>query len=143
MSLFKRAWVLPVFIGLSGCMSNVAVTDSGVEVTIRQVESAQMLKAEMDAKADGLTVVHALDAAHYQKGHVPGAINVDYEKMTPDALPEDMSAPIIFYCASSGCPVSHMAARKAVSYGHTNVAVYRGGIKGWQAAGMEVATGRP
>jgi rhodanese-related sulfurtransferase len=82
-----------------------------------------------------------LNAENYAQGHVPGAVNVDYEKMTPEMLPSDKAQALVFYCAGPMCPVSDMAAKKAAKWGHTNVWVYKGGIKQWRSAGMAVAEG--
>ncbi len=61
--------------------------------------------------------------------------------MTAPMLPADKTAPVVFYCAGRGCPVSGLAAREAAKFGYTDVWVYEGGIKDWRASGMEVATG--
>ncbi len=120
------------------CAGKPAIQQTGTEIAT--VESAADLQAEMGR--GGVTVIHALDAEHYGKGHVPGAVNVDSETMAAGDLPADKSARLIFYCAGPGCPVGHMAANKAASYGYTNVAVYPGGIEDWRASGMDVASGR-
>lgn len=117
---------------LSGCGENAGVR-------ISTVDSADELKSKIGS--DNLLIIHALDREHFKRGHIPGAINVDYEKMTPAMLPPDKNRPILFYCAGGGCPVSRMAARKAVEWGYRNVSVYEPGIKGWQAAGMPTSTG--
>lgn len=122
---------------IGGCAGTGSNAERGV--AIHSIESAEELKRKMDA--GGITVVHALDRAHFEGGHIPGARNVDYEKMTADMLPADKNAPIAFYCAGGGCPVSGWAAAKAVRFGYTDVWLYKGGIKQWRAAGMKVASG--
>jgi rhodanese-related sulfurtransferase len=107
--------------------------------SVKRVSSAQDLKAQIDAGQ--VHVVHALSAEHYVKGHIPGAANIDYEKMKPDMLPADKNAPLVFYCSGPMCPVSKMAANKAAQWGYTNVSVYEGGMKDWQSSGMPVSTG--
>jgi rhodanese-related sulfurtransferase len=101
------------------------------------IKSAQEMKTRIDA--GNVRVVHALNAEHYGKGHIPGAVNIDYEKMKPDMLPAQKDQPLIFYCTGGMCPVGRMAANKAASWGYTNVSVYEGGLKDWQASGMAVA----
>lgn len=118
-------------IGLTGCAAQ-----DGPPIT--EVKSAAALQEQMTA---GVMVIHALDAEHYAKGHVPGAINIDYEKMTPEMLPAEKNKSMVFYCAGGMCPVGRMAANKARSWGYTNVSVYEGGIKDWRAAGMKVEAG--
>ena len=124
---------------VGACADKKEIAQTADAAEIATVASAADLQSEMGHS--GVTVIHALDAEHYGKGHVPGAVNVDYETMAAGDLPADKSARLIFYCASPGCPVSHMAANKAASYGYTNVAVYPGGIQDWRASGMDVASG--
>jgi rhodanese-related sulfurtransferase len=107
--------------------------------SVKHIKSAQELKTKMDAHE--VLVIHALNAENYASGHVPGALNVDYEKMKPEMLPADKNAAIVFYCSGPMCPVSRMAANKAVKWGYVNVWVYEGGMKDWQSSGMAVAKG--
>lgn len=124
---------------LSGCANDQSVSVAGQSAPVEQVKSAQDVKSMMDK--DHAVVIHALDHAHYTKGHIPGAVNIDYEKMTEAMLPADKETTLIFYCAGGGCPVGKMAAGKASRWGYKHVNVYEGGIKEWQSAGMTVATG--
>ena len=141
MRLIRFPFALSSLVLIAGaCAGKTAIQQTGSQADIATVESAADLQAEMGR--GGVTVIHALDAEHYGKGHVPGAVNVDSETMTADSLPADKSARLIFYCAGPGCPVGHTAANKAASYGYTNVAVYPGGIQDWRASGMDVASGR-
>lgn len=124
---------------IAGCAADKATKESADAPRIVQVESPQALKNLM-AHCD-IEVIHALDHEHFIKGHIPGAVNVDYEKMTESMLPADKEKPVVFYCAGGGCPVSRMAANKAIRWGHQHVSVFEGGIKAWQSAGMTVAKG--
>jgi rhodanese-related sulfurtransferase len=54
-------------------------------------------------------------------------------------LPKDKASAVVFYCANEKCTASHTAAKRAVTAGHTNVAVLGAGIKGWVDAGKSVA----
>lgn len=108
-------------------------------VNIEKIDSAAVLKSRLDAGT--ITAVDTLDDAHFNDGHIPGALHCDYEKMSTNCLPADKATPLVFYCAGGLCPVSRMAADKAVGYGFTKVAVYEGGIRGWKDAGMPVAKG--
>lgn len=116
---------------LAGCAPRAA--------NVVEIKTAQDMKTKMDG--GNVRVIHALDAEHYAKGHIPGAENIDYEKMKPEMLPAQKDQPLIFYCTGGMCPVGRMAANKAASWGYTNVSVYEGGLKNWQSSGMTVATG--
>lgn len=130
LSTFGVTTVCFLFAGCSGGRSGI---------NVEKIDSAAALKSRLDAGT--ITAVDTLDDAHFNEGHIPGALHCDYEKMSPDCLPADKAAPLVFYCAGGMCPVSRMAADKAVGYGYTKVAIYEGGIKGWKAAGMPVAKG--
>lgn len=108
-------------------------------VNIEKIDSAATLKSRLDAGT--ITAVDTLDDVHFNDGHIPGALHCDYEKMSANCLPADKATPLVFYCAGGMCPVSRMAADKAVKYGYTKVAIYEGGIKGWKAAGLPVEKG--
>jgi len=126
-----RIVILPLLLLMTGC----AVRDSRVQ----EIKSASALKTRLDA--GNVQLIHALDSANFAKGHIPGAVNVDYEKMKPEMLPAQKDKPLIFYCASPMCPVSKMAANKAVSWGYTQVSVYEGGMSDWKSSGMTVEKG--
>ncbi|MBI5765074.1 MAG: rhodanese-like domain-containing protein [Planctomycetes bacterium] len=130
MNRLKLAAILIVPL-LAGCAPRAA--------NVTEIKNAQDMKTKMDA--GNIRVIHALDAEHYAKGHIPGAENIDYEKMKPEMLPAQKDQPLIFYCTGGMCPVGRMAANKAASWGYTHVSVYEGGLKNWQSSGMTVATG--
>ena len=50
----------------------------------------------------------------------------------------DAARPIVFYCLSQ-CWMSWNAAKRALSYGYTQVVWYPDGADGWQAAGLPTA----
>ena len=125
-------WVAAVAIGVfTGCAAR--------DPSVQEIKSAQELKGKMEARE--VRVIHSLDATNYAKGHIPGAENIDYEKMTQQMLPQKKDEPMVFYCAGGMCPVGKMAANKAAKWGYTKVWVYEGGMKDWQNSGMTVAKG--
>jgi rhodanese-related sulfurtransferase len=63
--------------------------------------SRDELKRKID-RGDSFLLVEALPEEKYQSGHLPGAINVPYDKvreLAPTLLP-DKAAEIVVYCAS-------------------------------------------
>lgn len=50
----------------------------------------------------------------------------------------DKSRPIVFFCLDSWCWLSFNAALRARDLGYTNVHWYRGGVKAWEAARLEM-----
>lgn len=129
---------LPGFVLIVG-FAAAGVGCNAADGKIQQVASANDLKTRMNEP--GVLVIHTLDRENFVKGHIPGAIHIEYEKMVEAMLPPDKNKPLVFYCAGPGCPVSRMAARKAVGWGYQHVWVYEGGISDWRQAGMQVASG--
>ena len=48
----------------------------------------------------------------------------------------DKTKPVMFFCLSQTCWLSHNAALRALALGYSNVLWYRGGRNAWQAAGL-------
>ena len=89
------------------------------------------------------TVVEGLGVDHFNQGHIPGAIQIDYERVAqqaPDRLP-DKDAAIVVYCASEPCPNSDIAANKLVALGYSDVREYAEGKAGWVEAGLPLESG--
>lgn len=86
------------------------------------------------------TLVEALPEKYWSDWHLPGAKHLPHDKvqrLAPSVLP-DRNAEIVVYCASATCQNSHIAARVLTQLGYTDVAVYAGGKKEWQEAGLPV-----
>jgi len=87
-------------------------------------------------------LVEALGPMYFEDAHLPGAINVPYERvdeLAPELLP-DRDAEIVVYCASTTCQNSELAARRLEQLGYTNVAEYVDGKADWFEAGLPVET---
>lgn len=96
-----------------------------------------------DALTKGSVIlVEALPEKYYDQGHLPGAIQMNYDEVDEKAnsLLPDKSAFIVTYCASDTCPNSKYAAEALIKKGYTNVRKYVGGKKDWVDAGGEVET---
>jgi rhodanese-related sulfurtransferase len=90
-----------------------------------------------------VTLVHALSEDYFRKEHIPGAVQLDHERVdeqAPARLP-DKDAAIVTYCASLACPNSGIAANRLVALGYTNVREYAEGIADWSEAGLPVERG--
>jgi rhodanese-related sulfurtransferase len=71
----------------------------------------------------------------YDKGHIPGAINLpdsQFDKLAAERLPTDKAAPLYFYCDGLACKLSNDSAEKAIKLGYTNVKVVPEGYPGWE-----------
>jgi rhodanese-related sulfurtransferase len=82
----------------------------------------------------------------FQEQHVPGALNLQPEKLAesgPAALagiPKDRQ--IVVYCDQESCNLALQMAAKLQSLGFSNVTAFLGGFRAWDEAGHPTATGR-
>jgi len=90
-------------------------------------------------------VIDARAPAGYEEGHIPGAINIPYDRLPEyyqqitDTVPLD--ARIVCYCWSPTCDFSDQLATELKIMGYTDVAVFPGGWEEWQDAGHPGETG--
>jgi rhodanese-related sulfurtransferase len=91
-------------------------------------------------------VVDARPATLFQKGHVPGAINLSAirpdDRATNDILKYPSNTPVIVYCESDNCTDSEEVATLLRTKGMQRVRVFPGGWQTWQAHGLEIETVR-
>ena len=78
----------------------------------------------------------------FERGHVPGAKWVEWNKVVAADLPSDRKASLIFYCANEWCSASHESARLAAGFGYQHVFLMPRGILGWKKAGKPVEAAR-
>lgn len=109
--------------------------ESGAKADFKMVTVAEVAKLTQAKQA---TIFDANTTELRQKeGVVPGAKLLssasDYD--VKKELPAQKDQKLVFYCASTKCLASHMAAERAVGAGYTDVSVMPDGIKGWKAAG--------
>ncbi len=75
-----------------------------------------------------------------------GALGTEIEAYFRDNLARatggDQAAPLVLYCLAD-CWMSWNAAKRAASYGYTQVYWYRDGTTGWEAAGLPTAEAMP
>lgn len=99
--------------------------------------SIMHLKMMQDAEMP-LTLIDARPKDRkYDKGHIPGAINLpdsQFDKLAAERLPADKAAPLLFYCDGLACKLSNDSAEKAIKLGYTNVKVVPEGYPGWEKA---------
>ena len=102
--------------------------------TTGPVEVDHMLKAH-----ENVNVIDVRAEEDFQKGHVPGAINLSSEKwQTFEGLSKDKTN--IVYCYSSVC---HLAAKAAYKFAEAGFPVMEmdGGFDEWKEHGLEAESG--
>ncbi len=102
------------------------------------------LKALMDGRM--VVLLDARAAKMYHSGHIPGARNLplgDQSAIYPD-LNEILNSgnTIVTYCIDSECLDSSFLAQWLMARGHSDVMVFRPGMKGWLDAGNPVEISR-
>ena len=141
----------------SGGASAPAVANPNAFVNPNLVVTVDWLKANV--KAANVRILDARPAADYDKGHIPGAVNLPVvdtfdpgkDRNYPDTK-EKLEAlfgskgigdglRVITYDAGNGTDTTGSRLLWTLEYaGHSNVAWLDGGIKAWQAAAGELST---
>jgi rhodanese-related sulfurtransferase len=87
-------------------------------------------------------VAEILGPSSFERGHLPGAVNLPLDGLVENAarLLPDKSEPIVVYCSGITCQNSDIAQRKLHSLGYQNVRVFKGGKAAWQEAGLALAS---
>ena len=105
-------------------------------------------RAVQDALDNGEVdlVVDVREPHEWEKGHLPGAVNVprgmlelraDPESpVTDPALSGNKDARVIVYCLKAPGARSLLAAQTLRSMGYSNVAAMNGGVEEWRAEGL-------
>ncbi len=88
-------------------------------------------------KSKKVVLVDANGQESYEKAHIPGAIHFSSSDFK-SKLPKDKDALIVAYCGGPGCQAWCKAADELEAQGYKNIKHYKGGIKGWLQAGLDV-----
>ena len=101
----------------------------GGSATYEQISGAEA-KALMDSESEYI-ILDAREQDEYDKGHIPGAILIPYDKIADRAEKElpNKNQLILVYCRSGRR--SKIAAEELVKLGYTNVKEF-GGIIDWK-----------
>ena len=119
------------------------------EKVLQAIDGAQALRFYHDARRESglLVFVDARDEEKYQRGHIPGAYELDPyhpEQYLATVLPVcQMAEVIVVYCTSSDCEDSELGALLLRNAGIPNekLFVYVGGITEWTAKEFPMETG--
>lgn len=131
---------LPLAFALAACASTRSAAPPAT-APIDADEAAYLAPAEFPvltwpeverAQAGGAVLVDSRRASGYEKGTIPGAINVPPSDEAAFArLPAEKSTKLVFFCGGPACKSSLKAARKARDLGYADIAEYRGGYPEW------------
>ena len=97
------------------------------------------MKVILDDKED-VVLINALDKADYDKGRIPGSINVPIDDVFEGEIKDlirDKGRKVVVYCSGGDSQVARIAAQKLENLGFVNVFVFEGGMDEWNDAGFD------
>ena len=80
-----------------------------------------------------MVVIDARDPAQFAKGHIPGAVNMDWRQVLAKRNTIPKNKPVLIYC-NTGSLSAHAGFALRVA-GWENVRILQGGMTEWQAKG--------
>jgi rhodanese-related sulfurtransferase len=129
----------PVSTVQHGAHADSAAIDSTAALPEGAISLAEMKRLFDEGTA---IILDARDAAEYERGHIPGAINIPYDRIPEyfDVLQSQvpMDALVVCYCRSLTCDFSDQLATELKIIGYQNVKVFSGGWDQWTAAGYPI-----
>ena len=93
------------------------------------------VKRLMDLRDDGFVLVDVRSSDGFNKGHMPGALNVPFEQLPTRLRELPKAKTVITYCWDIACTLSTKAAYVLASKGY-RVKEMIGGFEAWKAAGF-------
>lgn len=122
--------------GPSAAIANKAAAIDEMEAYLEFVEyGGGVIFAEQIPKDDWkkFVLIDARDAGQFAKGHIPGAINMDWRQVLAkrDAIPKDQ--PVLIYCNTGSLSAQAGFALRVA--GWDNLRILQGGMEEWKAKG--------
>jgi rhodanese-related sulfurtransferase len=84
-------------------------------------------------------VIDVRTAAEYEAGHIPGALNIPYDRIADRIGEVDTSHGVALYCMVG--PRARKGESALLASGYESVLHLAGGLSAWQAKGFPVDTG--
>ena len=80
-----------------------------------------------------MVVIDARDPAQFAKGHIPGAVNMDWRQVLAKRSTIPKNKPVLIYCNTGSLSAQAGFALRVA--GWENVRILQGGMTEWQAKG--------
>ena len=103
--------------------------------------SAEKLNEILGKKTEKLTVVDVRGGHDFEKGHIPGAINVPLATINTYGFAKKKI--LVLYCGGVDCSLSSKAAKILIDRGYKDVRVLTGGLPAWERKGFPVIPPAP
>ncbi|MFQ5824352.1 MAG: rhodanese-like domain-containing protein [bacterium] len=101
---------------------------------------AELSLEELKLKIDEGEIFHLVEVSNeedYNKGHIPGAVNMPLNTLRETADQKFRKyEQIVVYCQETSSSVGSTAARILQRMGFSNVLLFQGGKEAWQNAGF-------
>ncbi len=95
---------------------------------------------ELKLNEEPFQLVEVLPAEQYRDRHIPGAENLPLEELSGTAGDRlNPKITVVVYCSGYSCTASTRAARQLTEMGFPDVLDFKGGKRGWAAAGLPFA----
>jgi rhodanese-related sulfurtransferase len=78
-------------------------------------------------------VIDARDAAQYARGHIPGAVNIDWRRVLAKRGEVPKNKPVLIYCNTGSLSAQAGFAMRLA--GWDNLRILQGGFEEWKAKG--------
>ncbi len=98
--------------------------------------SAADLKNKIDQIPE-LIIINVLNEETYIDCHIPGSINIVYDRLIEILAGWEKDKKIIVYCAQNTCPKSQEAYELLSDLGFNHLSKYTGGMKDWFKNGYD------
>jgi ArsR family transcriptional regulator len=121
---------------------NVAAVQEVVTTYFDQLDSLDPVGPDelLDKMKSGLvTLLDVRPADEFRAGHIPGALNIELEKLESRVAELPMDRDIVAYCRGAYCVLSFEAV-KLLRHRGFRVNRYSEGLPEWRASGRAVAT---
>lgn len=80
-----------------------------------------------------MMVIDARDAGQFAKGHIPGAVNMDWRQVLAKRNSIPKNKPVLIYCNTGSLSAQAGFALRVA--GWDNVKILQGGLEEWKAKG--------
>ncbi len=119
---------------------SVQIAFAGDKISPMTVDGAKTVTTEEAKKLfdDGVLFIDVRKDKDWNAGRVADAIQLNIKTtLSEETMSAEMKKgdPAVIYCNGERCMRSSNAAKKAVSWGFTNIYYYRDGFPAWKSAG--------
>ena len=96
---------------------------------------------EMKTNNEKFKLIEVLPEEEFEKGHIPGAINLPLDNLETLAKSRlKKNDKIVVYCGSYACQASTKAATTLLKMGYKKTLDFKAGKKGWLHTGLDLET---